>query len=258
MIIMTYNVRYSNKIDGRHSWDNRKAPLIETILKENPDVLSLQEAKPDQLKYIDEKLSEYTRIGEGRWKDGDPDEHCSILFKTELFDMQETKTIWYSNTPDVPGSMGWDTSLPRIYTYVILKDKAAGISFVVMNTHIEHKGKIARTKSLEILLEKAKSFSPLSVVITGDFNLQEDYPGYKVITGDGYLKDSRYISKIKYKGPFISTNGFGAFEQKTAIDFIFVNDGFAVNSHETIENNQGDFYPSDHYPVVCDIVATNS
>ena len=255
MIIMTYNVRYSNKIDGRHSWDNRKAPLADTILKSNPDILSIQEAKLDQLEYIDGRLSAYERVGEGRHRNGAPDEHCSIYYKKQLFELIETKTLWYSDTPEVPGSMGWDTTLPRIYTYAILKSKQSGLKFAVMNTHLEHKGQTARLKSIEILLEKAKSFSPIPVILTGDFNLQEDYPGYKMLSEDGYLKDARYISKTKPVGPSISTNGFGAFEQKTAIDYVWANDGFVVNSLETVENNQDDFYPSDHYPIVCDIVS---
>ena len=254
MNIMTYNVRYSNEIDGRHGWDFRKAPLVQTILDSNPDVLSLQEAKLEQLSYIDKKLGEYIRVGEGRLRDGKPDEHSVIYFKKDLFELEETKTIWFSETPDIPGSIGWDSSLPRIYTYAVLKNRKSGLEFVVMNTHLEHKGHNARLKSIDMLLDKAKSFSSHPVVVTGDFNLQESYPEYKIISEDGYLKDSRYISKNKPEGPFVSTNGFGKFEQETAIDYIWVNDGFIVNSHETIENNQGDFYPSDHYPIVCDIV----
>ena len=257
MIIMTYNVRYSNDIDGRHSWDNRKAHLAGTILQQNPDILSLQEAKPGQLEYIDGKLTEYLRVGEGRLRKGKPDEHCAIYYKKELFALKESKTLWYSETPEVPGSIGWDATLPRIFTYAMLENKNSGLAFVAMNTHLEHKGHNARLNSIKMLINKSKEFNYLPVVVTGDFNLQEDYPGYKMISEDGYLKDSRYISKTDPKGPGISTNGFGAFEQETAIDYIWVNDGFVVNSHETIENNQGDFYPSDHYPIVCDIIPVN-
>ena len=258
MIIMTYNVRYANEIDGIYSWDNRKELLVETIMGQNPGILSLQEAKPEQLGYIDSRLKEYSRVGEGRLRDGKPDEHCVIYFKNSLFELQDSKTLWYSETPEVPGSMSWDTTLPRIYTYAILKQKSSGTAFAVLNTHLEHKGKTARLKSIDMLLKKAKEFNYLPVAVTGDFNMQEDYPGYRVIAEDGYLRDSRYISKNKPSGPAVSTNGFGKFEQITPIDFIFVNDAFMVNSHATIENNQGDIYPSDHYPIVCDIVVTNS
>ena len=251
MIIMTYNVRYQNEKDGRHSWSNRKDPLTDTILRQNPDVLSLQEAKPVQLKDIDEKLTQYARVGEGRMREGKPDEHVPIYYKKDKFDLIESKTLWFSLTPEVPGSMSWDTTLPRIYTYAVLENKKDKKRFVVINTHLEHKGHNARLKSTQILLDRAKSFSYMPVVLTGDYNMTEDYPGYKVMTGDGYLKDARYCCKTNPVGPIISTNGFGAFEQEKAIDFVFVNERFSVLSHEIIENNEGDFYPSDHYPIVC-------
>ena len=253
MIIMTYNVRYSNEIDGIYSWDNRKKLLVDTIQKQNPDILSLQEAKPDQLEYIDAALSGYQRVGEGRMKNGSPDEHCSIYFKDESYALIESRTIWFSETPHVPGSKSWGTTQPRIYTYAFLKDKKSATQFGIINTHLEHKGHEARLKSTGILLNKAKSLSYMPVVVTGDFNLQEDYPGYKAMTNDGYLRDARYISAKKPEGPSISTNGFGEFGQKTAIDYVFVNHGFKVISHKTIENDPDNIYPSDHYPIVCEI-----
>ena len=253
MKIMTYNVRYSNEIDGIYSWDNRKKLLTDIIIEQDPDVLSLQEAKPDQLEYIDSALPGYQRVGEGRMRDGKPDEHCPIYFKNERFELAESRTIWFSETPHVPGSKSWGTTLPRIYTYAFLKDNNRGTQFGVINTHLEHKGHEARLKSIEILLNKAKSLAYMPIVITGDFNLQEDYPGYKAMTKDGSMRDARYISAKRPEGPSISTNGFGKFEQKTAIDYVFVNEGFNVKSHKTIENDPNDIYPSDHYPIVCEI-----
>ena len=255
IVAMTYNIRYSNDKDGIHNWSNRKEAVVKTILDTDPGILSLQEAKPEQLEYIDGELPGYARVGEGRMRNGNADEYCPIYYKKDLFELVETKTLWYSETPEVPGSMGWDTSLPRIYTYAVLIEKESGLEFVAMNTHLDHKGHTARIKSVGMLLEAAKGFGEIPVVVMGDFNSQENHPGYRIIAEDGYLKDGRYVSVNEPQGPDITTNGFGAFDQTTAIDYIFVNGGFIVNSHETIENSQGDFYPSDHYPIVCDIIA---
>ena len=63
---MTYNIRYQNKKDGVNAWANRKEKVAGLILKQNADVVGLQEALASQVEFLDENLSGYERVGVGR------------------------------------------------------------------------------------------------------------------------------------------------------------------------------------------------
>src|SRR5262245_47041852 len=144
--VMTFNIRYGTANDGENHWDKRKEFLIDTIKAFDPDLLGTQETLGFQRDYLAEKLPGYGVLGVGRDDGKEQGEMMALYFKQARFMKTAEGHFWYSEKPDTPGSKGWDTSLPRMATWVWLQDRknpsASQIMFV--NTHFDHRGPTAR------------------------------------------------------------------------------------------------------------------
>ena len=126
-------------------------------------------------------------------------EQSCIFYRSDKFDLLDSGTFWLSDTPDVVGS-AFETSLyPRICTYVHLKDKATGLEYIHMNTHLDHlggsDGRSLRLKQETVMLQKLATLPDVPVVITGDFNQRAHstssgnaYAVYKLMTGERSFK----------------------------------------------------------------------
>ena len=64
--VVTYNIRLDIDSDGENSWTNRKNYFCSQIKFYEPDIFGIQEARPNQVVDINNKLSQYTNIGIGR------------------------------------------------------------------------------------------------------------------------------------------------------------------------------------------------
>ena len=56
--VMTYNIRLDLASDGENAWKNRKEFLSSQILFFAPDILGVQEARPNQMADLKEVLKE--------------------------------------------------------------------------------------------------------------------------------------------------------------------------------------------------------
>ena len=64
----------------------------------------------------------------------------------------ESGQFWLSENPDEKFSKSWDSSLPRVATWVRLKDKKSdGREVLFANTHFDHRGVEARRRSAALL-----------------------------------------------------------------------------------------------------------
>ena len=126
--------------------------------------------------------------------------------------------------------------------------------FYYLNTHFDHVGETARTESSRLLInEIAKYSADYPIILSGDFNYTSNSEGYKIITSK--LSDSKYISKAESIGGNITFNGFGNdIKPDNKIDFIFVNDKVEVLNHIIDTTTFNVLYPSDHYPVIAEIL----
>lgn len=64
--VCTFNIKYENPNEGVHQWDNRKDQILKFIKIEDLDIVGLQEVVHSQIKYLEEGLEEYNRIGVAR------------------------------------------------------------------------------------------------------------------------------------------------------------------------------------------------
>jgi endonuclease/exonuclease/phosphatase family metal-dependent hydrolase len=255
--VMTYNIRLDTEADGINQWKNRTEKVVTLIIKNNPDFLGVQEAKHNQMVDLQSGLSEYLYVGVGRDDGKEKGEYSAIFYKKEKFELLTQNTFWLSETPDVPGSKSWDAAITRIVTYALFKDKASGKRFLYANTHFDHIGEEARKKSADLIKLYLTGFIQgarfgnknlqLPVIVSGDFNSEPTDAPYLAMTNGEYFRllDSRPANNL--------TGTFCGFElNKIAcktIDYIFHSEEWSSSGYQVIQDNDSQFYPSDHLPV---------
>ena len=251
--LCSINIRVADKKDGVNFWDCRKELMTDFIHHKEFDIICMQEVAKSQQKYIDSTLQEYVCIGD-RPQVVKGEEYLPIYFKRELFECLESQTFWLSETPDSSGIKGWDGKHPRRATWVKLKHKSSGTDFVILNTHLDHAGKYARQKGMELIKLRLKTISEiLPVVICGDMNcLSSSSVYYSALNDEFMMYDAYHVAK-KRRGATYSYHGFGkrSVEKRNMIDYIFVTKQFKVNEIEIpFEENEKGFYLSDHCPII--------
>jgi endonuclease/exonuclease/phosphatase family metal-dependent hydrolase len=248
--VMSYNIRYPNKSDGANYWDNRREVAIDMLRRYSPDLIGTQELFFRQGDEIVTALPEYVWLGTARYGIH-TNEYMGIFFKKDRFTLEAMGQFWLSETPDVPGSMSWDVTLPRLATWVRLVDKRNSKPLYFLDTHFAHRqqDEAARTESAKVILafvEKLPKGVP--VVLTGDFNTGAGSDAHATLART--LKDAWQVSSQR-KGPEGTFHAFrGEEPDKQRIDWILFRAPWKVTSAETITDHQGDLYPSDHYPVM--------
>ena len=252
--VITLNVRYDNPHDSVNAWPYRASQVCNFIKAEKPDLLGMQEVLWHQYVVLDSLLTDYTSVGVGRSDGARGGEMNPVFFRKDKFDMVRTITFWLSDTPEVPGTLGWGASLPRIVTWMELVDKDSHGHFFYFNTHFAHDSDSARIMSSKILLkEVGKIAEGFPFIITGDFNMLPGSTGYAILTGPAEsvpaLKDSYLISEKKPYGPAYTFNGFSDKAGTGRIDYIFVKNGMRVLDHRTLIKKEHGIYISDHWPV---------
>lgn len=255
LTVMTFNVRYGTADDGPDAWDLRKDLLVQTVAKHAPAILGTQECLDFQASYIADHLPGYAWIGLGREVDGGG-EMTAVIYQKALLLPVESGHFWLSETPDVPGSKSWDSSLPRIATWVKFFDRAGGRYFYYYNTHLDHRGEVARVESARLLLGRiVNPANPLPTILTGDFNASGgSAEPWKVLTTGG-LTDlwDHTAEKI---GLANTWNGFETPDpaQARRIDWILATPGVSALTCEIDATQEQGRFPSDHMPVIARIM----
>jgi endonuclease/exonuclease/phosphatase family metal-dependent hydrolase len=251
--VMTFNIRYNNPQDGPNAWPHRIEMVASMIRFHKADIVGLQEALLGQLNDLQEQLPEYTWFGAGR-DDGDKKgEFSAILYKPADFELLKQSTFWLSETPNTPGK-GWDAMLPRVVTWGRFRHKESKNIFYIFNTHFDHRGEMARRESAKLLVRKVSEIAEDSpFVVTGDFNSDPDSKPYDIITNK--LVDSRKVSRQPPHGPVSTSTGFRNIDpERQPIDYVFVKPGLQVLSHGTLSDTMHGRFPSDHLPVIAEIL----
>ena len=263
--ILSFNIRYDNPEDGPDAWPHRKEAVADMIRSRAVDVAGLQEALKGQIDDLQALLPDYAWLGVGREDGMEQGEFAPIFYRRDRLDTLRWGTFWLSETPDIPGSRSWDAALERIVTWAVLRDRQTSEAFLAVNTHFDHRGAEARTRSAELIVESLNDLATgqsgeqddegagsLPVVLTGDFNAGEDSAPYAVLTDA--LSDALYASEQPHEGPMSTWNGFEAIVPGRRIDYIFVGAGVRVYAHrilpDTIANGR---FPSDHLPVLAEV-----
>jgi endonuclease/exonuclease/phosphatase family metal-dependent hydrolase len=233
----------------------------EAVARLRADVVGLQEAYGFQERYLLRRLPAYAACGAGRDDGRERGERCAILYDARRLALERWVTRWFSDTPDVPGSVSWGDPPPRVATLAWFAERDAGgvdagaddgraagppPRFAVANVHWDGASAAARARSAEALLEWIDDGLPWLVV--GDLNTTADDAGVRRMLAAG-LRDP--LESLGAGGPGAGTHHhWDGRTDWTRIDFVLVTKQWRVRSAAVVQDPFRGRLPSDHWPVV--------
>jgi endonuclease/exonuclease/phosphatase family metal-dependent hydrolase len=263
--VMSFNVRFGTAKDGPNRWELRHDLLVRTIRKFDPDLLGVQEALDFQCDELTSALGhDYAFHGAGREDGQRKGEFCGVFFKRARFERFGAGHFWLSDTPDQAGTRGWDAELPRMASWVKLRDGSAPhqetCSVLFVNTHWDHLGKTARFESARLIRRRiCELHADGPVIIVGDFNAREDDEEYAELLRAADDHGPRYLDAYREIHPNRQTDeasfhGFKGGKEGSRIDWIIHSTDLAGIEATIDRRNEDGRYPSDHYPVTAVLV----
>lgn len=247
--VISYNIRLSTKSDGDNWWEYRKQASINMINEEKPTVFGLQEALPQQIKYLEENLPEYDYIGVGRDDGKEKGEFMAIFYLKNEVELLDGGTFWLSETPDKP-SMGWDAACVRSCTWTKMQMKSNGKVFAYLNTHLDHVGNVSQKEGLALIMNKIKEIATddMPIFLTADFNAVTSKPIFEPVKA--MLKDAREEAPETDRRATINFYKPGNEDKaEWIIDHIFFRGATPKSFRVLRDKDYGAPYISDHYPV---------
>jgi endonuclease/exonuclease/phosphatase family metal-dependent hydrolase len=253
LTIVSCNIRFDNPADGVNSWQHRRSFLTEVLLKHSPDIIATQEGRFDQLKDFECLLEDYQIIDQHRsWIKERM--YPTIFCKKNRFEILESEDLWLSETPEVAGSLSFESTFPRLMTMASLQPKNHEKKILLVNAHLDHIRTETRESQAKVLVNeiKRKRKGQQSLVVLGDFN---DAPGssvQRILTDDIHgLKDTWPLYNSVEES---SHHGFkGHAPDGSRIDWIMIEGEAQPLDCKMDKSSKGSFWPSDHFPIVCRI-----
>lgn len=247
LTVMSFNIRYENKNDGVNSWQLRKNSVSSIILTQMPDLLGIQESKPNQTYYLHEELLKYYDIY-ARGRDyNDSDEANAIFYNKNRFLALDKGTFWLSEDRYQPGTLFKKAYFPRIVSWVKLFDYYKRQFLWYFNTHFDHLSSSFRRKSSGVLLEEIDKICGFNenILLSGDFNANE--------TEDCIQLIKKRLNDSEKQGLYTFHDFKGADCSFGKIDFIFIGSNFHCKEFITIKTSEKrdgiERFPSDHFPI---------
>ena len=260
--VLSYNVLYTGVAEGLYpgidtapySWERRRDSVAETVKRQGPDVVAFQEVWMSQYDDLDERLPGYSWVARD-----DGVRHTPIAYRTDRFDVVESGTFWLSEDDAEPGEAGWDGAHQRLVTHATLRERDKEVA--VFSVHLDHVGERAREEGARMVREKVTELVDTNtpVAVAGDFNCGPGSDAYGRMVEESNsrgLVDARKAAS-GVEGPAVTFTGLHEDddEEEQNLDHIFVAE-FDVARQATIvpKDESADFRPSDHRPVVADLL----
>jgi endonuclease/exonuclease/phosphatase family metal-dependent hydrolase len=271
--VMTFNIRGSYHRDGINAWNNRAAPNVETIKHHAPDVIGFQELQSGNLDTYRKKLPEFGYVLGLRAGNKAPHESNAIFFDPTRLEVLDSGGFWLSTTPEKHSS-SWQTRSIRCANWANLRCLNTGLSFLHLNTHLDHVSKAARLEGSRLILRKMSEIqkgqkNDLPAIVTGDFNCapgslphrnftEDGFMDTGLVTGNGDAEEAYTFHAFKGSRYSAARSGHGSMR----IDWILVKDPrqrIRTRSQLIVRDRdeESGIYPSDHYPVLAEFVLTN-
>src|SRR3954465_5350356 len=266
--VMTFNVRDSYHRDGINAWDNRGPLNVETIKHHAPHLIGFQELQGGNLDTYQERLPEYDYLLGPQAGNKAPHEFNAIFFDPTRLEVLDSGGFWLSTTPERCSS-GWQTRCIRSANWINMRCLDTGLSFLHLNTHLDHVSEPARVEGSKLILRKLaesqKGGNDLPTLITGDFNCAPGSLPYGNFAEDGFMDtyltsgnedDGGAGTFHAFKGSRYSVTSNG--HRPERIDWILLKDPrrhIRAKSQVTVldYDREAGIYPSDHYPVLAEL-----
>jgi len=249
--VMTFNLRYASD-SGPEAWQRRR-PLVRDCLRlHQPDLLGTQEGLARQLDEVQADLPGYLRVGQGR-EGGAKGEHTAIFVRAARFEALESGDFWLSDTPETPGSRSWGNTLPRMATWIRLRERSTRRELTLLNTHLDHRSQPSRERAADLIRDRIAALPPgLPVLLVGDFNaVAGSNPIHARLLGQGFLTDLVQTAPIRRNADLNTYNGFRpAVRRGESIDWILGRGPWRPLEAEVVDFSREGRFPSDHFPVL--------
>ncbi len=263
--VMSFNIRYGTANDGINRWELRKEFLAQTIRNFDPDLLGTQETLASQRDFLAESFPGYGVVAAGRDDGKLAGEMAALFYRKDRFEAIDQGHVWLSETPEKVGSKGWDAALPRIASWVKLKDLQSPDSkpILFVNAHLDHKGQQARLESCRLIRRQLEKLGSDSCwILTGDFNAAPTEEPYRALFDDSADRKLLDTFRAIHPHPEADEGTFSSFDaSKTAgtrIDWIACTEDFQVRLARIDRTAREGRTPSDHFPVTAVLSSASS
>ena len=259
--LASYNIKQD---DGQETtpgrtWAERLPKIRQIACDYSFDIVGFQEVVREyQLDGLKKAFPEFGFIGSGR-DAGQKGEGAFIMYRKSMFDLLKDGAFMLGEDPDGWGRKGWDAMCPRVCNWGLFRQKATGRKFLFFNTHLDHMGKVARVKEMELVIARAKAMSEEGTLafLTGDMNVPVTAAAIK--TAETYFDNAFKVTQTPRRGPDRSWNNWEVEAKRSRgalIDYIFLSrrpDLVQVKDLAVLDDRYDGFYPSDHFPLVATI-----
>jgi endonuclease/exonuclease/phosphatase family metal-dependent hydrolase len=263
---MTFNVRGSYHRDGDNAW-NRRAPLnVQTIKSYRPHLIGFQELQDGNLETYKTKLPEYGFVLGLRAGNKAPYEFNAIFFDLTRLEVLASGGFWLSTTPDRHSS-SWQTKSIRSANWASLRCLNTGLSFLHLNTHLDHVSRAARGEGSKLILRKIAELQNVQErgpqIITGNFNCAPGSLPHRNFMENGFMdtclgpSDENTEASATFHG--FKGRRYSGCHRLERLDWILLKDcGQCIWTRSAMIardcDEEAGIYPSDHYPVLAELV----
>ncbi len=251
---MSFNIRFiTPKDEGVRSWESRRPAIVKMFGEVGPDVVGIQEQSAESVAWLQANLPDYEfYIPDHKEVITLPKGFSMVLFwKKDRFELVDCGRFFLSETPFTP-SKGWDSNHYRNAAWIRLRDKISGKEFMCFNTHLDHRGPLAKEHGVLVTVEQIRCLAGrrLPVILGGDMNITRNgSQGSFLDPFYSYMKSARDMApEADHADTF---NGYS--EDKSShrlLDYIFCRNAKALEYEVVDSEDYGVRFISDHYPVM--------
>ena len=255
MRVLSCNVRLDNPaVDQENQWACRRAWCCDAIRSIKPDVVCTQELGRAQFLDLAAALPGPDAFGMADTVTGRAPMNA-LFYRRDAFERISAGGYWLSETPHVPGSSSWDSDCIRLANWLRLVERASGLEFRVLNTHLDHVSQAARENQARLINEDAAAYPPAyPQVLAGDLNSGPANPVIAAFRGAGWCDTYRAVrgeadpgtTFHRFLGPALDVAG-------AKIDWIFFQGRARATGADIFRAARDGRFPSDHYFLWADI-----
>jgi endonuclease/exonuclease/phosphatase family metal-dependent hydrolase len=184
----------------------------------------------------------------------------TIAFDRDRFTRLDSGTFWLS--PDGCRAPGWDAHEARAASWVRLRDRATEAELTVVNTHLDHLGRIARAEGMRLVLDFVDRAAPRApLIVTADLNVSADSADERWLAADWRrpyddaiargLVDAWRITHPGQRRPLtyhgFQGRDFAGDEEGTHDPDVILLRGLECANCVLVRDSRAGVYPSDHY-----------
>lgn len=247
--VASFNIRNSSADDGDDSWPHRKDATLDQIRAVDWQFLGMQEVLADQFAFLRDHLSHTEYASSGRDDGLQAGEHNSVFVNSPEWTLESAEVRWLSESPDEPGSIGWDATLPRIVTMTKATHTATGARLGFANTHFCYQGREAQLHSAELIdgwLTGEESDGRPWIVV-GDLNIGPDAAPLV------HLRSRGWTTALPADEAGSTFHGFTGTTEGEQIDHILLSPGLEAVDWGVERGRVHGRWPSDHYLVRAEV-----